>query len=95
MRRGEDLPEAFLGEKVFPPVVANILHVGVESGKLEEGLERLARRFEEEVDRTTKALGTLLEPFFIILMGGFVLFIALALFMPMVKIVNVLSEVSG
>lgn len=95
IRRGESLPDAFIQEKIFPPVVANILHVGVEGGKLDDGLDRLASRFEAEVDRTTKALGTLLEPFFIILMGGFVLFIALALFLPMVKIVGVLSEAPG
>ncbi len=95
IRRGESLADAFLKEKVFPPVIANMLYVGAEAGKLEEGLDRLAVRFEEEVDRTSKALGTLLEPFFIVMMGGFVLFIALALFLPMVKLVTVLSDSSG
>ena len=95
IRRGESLAEAFFQEKVFPPVIANILYVGAEAGKLEDSLDRLAVRFEDEVDRISKALGTLLEPFFIVMMGGFVLFVALALFMPMVRIVTVLSESSG
>ncbi len=91
VRRGEGLSNAFVQEPIFPRQIANVIYVGEESGTLDTNLDRIAARFEEEVDRTTRTLSTLVEPFFIVMMGGFVLFIALALFMPLVKLVTTLS----
>jgi type IV pilus assembly protein PilC len=65
-----------------------MVHVGEETGTLEENLETLANFYEDEVDRKTQLLVSLAEPALTIFIAGFVGFIAVSMVMPMYSILS-------
>lgn len=73
----------------FSAMVVNMIAIGEESGNLEEMLSRVARTYDQEVDRAVKAMTALLEPLMIIVLGGIVGFIVLSILLPIFQI-NVL-----
>jgi type IV pilus assembly protein PilC len=60
--------------------------VGEETGALDAMLSKVADFYEDEVDAAIKGLTSLLEPIMIILVGGIVGFIVIAMYMPMFKV---------
>lgn len=68
--------------KVFPPVVVNMIAIGEETGRLAEVLVRVAQSYEIEVDRSIRALVSLIEPLIILIMGVVVGFIVVAMLLP-------------
>ena len=71
---------------VFPTMVAHMIGVGEETGALDTMLSKVADFYEDEVDTAVKGLTSLLEPLMIILVGGIVGFIVIAMYMPMFKV---------
>ena len=71
---------------VFPPMVAQMIAVGEETGNLDTMLSKVADFYEDEVAAAIKALTSILEPVMIILVGGIVGFIVIAMYMPMFKV---------
>jgi general secretion pathway protein F len=67
---------------VFPPLLTQMIGVGERSGDLENMLRYAAEAYDEEVATALSRLTTLLEPVTIVLMGGVVLFIVLAILLP-------------
>jgi type II secretory pathway component PulF len=57
--------------------------VGESSGTLDEIVEKVSEFYDKEVDTAIKTFSSLIEPFIIVLMGGMLVFLALAVFMPM------------
>lgn len=76
---------------VFPAMVASMIEVGEETGKLPNMLHRVADTYEEEVDNAVAALTSILEPLMIVLMSVVVGTIVIALFLPLVRIIQNLS----
>lgn len=76
---------------VFPAMVASMIEVGEETGKLPDMLNRVADTYEEEVDNAVAALTSILEPLMIVLMSVVVGTIVIALFLPLVRIIQNLS----
>ena len=76
---------------MFPAMVASMIEVGEETGKLPDMLERIADTYEEEVDNAVNALTSILEPVMIVLMAVVVGTIVIALFLPLVRIIQTLS----
>lgn len=68
---------------LVPPLVIQMVAAGEESGALDEMLIKVADYYDEEVDRTVKNLSSLIEPILLVFMAGIVLFLALAIFLPM------------
>jgi type IV pilus assembly protein PilC len=68
---------------VFPPMVGQMVSVGEESGQLEQMLTKVADFYETEVDTKVKALTSLLEPAMIVVVGGMVGFIVIAMYLPL------------
>jgi type IV pilus assembly protein PilC len=68
---------------VFPPMVGHMVSVGEESGQLEQMLTKIADFYEAEVDTKVKALTSLLEPAMIVVVGGMVGFIVIAMYLPL------------
>ena len=66
-----------------PALVVQMVSAGEESGTLDEMLVKVADYYDEEVDRAVTSLSASIEPILIVCMGGMVLFVALAIFMPM------------
>jgi len=86
VREGVSLASALQVQKTFPPLLVHLTASGEKTGTLPELLERAAQTLSREVERRAMALTALLEPLMILLMGGFVLLIVLAVLMPIIEI---------
>jgi type IV pilus assembly protein PilC len=71
---------------IFPAMVAQMIAVGEETGNLDTMLSKVADFYEDEVAAAVKALTSILEPVMIVLVGGIVGFIVIAMYMPMFKV---------
>ncbi len=85
--RGEALSAAFIRrEDLFPSFVGEMMAVGEETGQMGDMLLRLAVFYEDEVDRSTKDMSTIIEPILMLLVGGAVGFFAFAMITPIYQI---------
>lgn len=86
VREGSPLNRALAAERLFPPLLIHLIASGEASGTLDRMLARAAQQQQAELDhRTAIALG-LFEPLLILLMGGLVLLIVLAVLLPIINI---------
>jgi type IV pilus assembly protein PilC len=76
---------------VFPAMVAQMIAVGEETGNLDTMLTKVADFYEDEVAAAIKALTSILEPVMIVLVGGIVGFIVVAMYMPMFKVYDAIK----
>jgi type IV pilus assembly protein PilC len=74
--------------KLFPPVVTQMLAVGEESGTIDTVSEEVAKFYEEDVDETMSGLSSIIEPLLMLIIGGVVAVVALAVLMPMYGMVQ-------
>jgi len=91
VKEGEGMAGPLGATKVFPEMVISMIEVGEETGKLPEMLEKIADTYEEEVDNAVGALTSLIEPIMIIGLAVVVGTIVIALFMPLIAIVEKLG----
>ncbi|GGF36337.1 type II secretion system protein F [Microbacterium sorbitolivorans] len=77
--------------KIFPPMVAHMLRVGEDSGQVEQMLEKVAEFYDDEVETTTDALTSLLEPLLIVVLGVVTGGMVIALYLPMFSIYGQIS----
>lgn len=82
VREGEDLGSALSHSGLFPPVTLQLIASGEASGNLDKMLEQAASYQDRETDTITSIYLGLLEPVLILLMGGTVLLIVLAILLP-------------
>ena len=82
VREGEGLAEPLRRSGVFPPMLTQMAAIGEKSGELEAMLLRVAESYEHQSDLRIAGLLALLEPMMILLMGGVVGFIVLAILLP-------------
>jgi len=83
VKDGGTLSEKMKDKSIFPPLVYQMFAVGESSGTLDEIVEKVSDFYDKEVDTAIKNLSSLIEPIVILLMGGMLVFLALAVFMPM------------
>ena len=76
---------------IFPPMVAQMIAIGEETGNLDTMLSKVADFYEDEVAAAIKALTSILEPIMIVLVGGIVGFIVIAMYMPMFKVYDAIK----
>lgn len=86
VREGESLGELLQASGLFPPLLIRMIAVGERSGELEPMLIRVADAYEQEVDSALTTLTSVLEPAMMVIMGGLVLFIVLAVMLPIFEI---------
>lgn len=79
---GEQFSVPLSTSNVFPPIVAQMMAIGEETGKSDEILVKVADFYEEEVDNAVDSLSSILEPIMIVVMGGIVGLIAVAIIGP-------------
>jgi type IV pilus assembly protein PilC len=77
--------------KIFPSMVTQMIAVGEETGALDTMLEKVADFYDDQVDTAVKGLTALLEPVMIIVIGGIVGFIVIAMYMPMFKVYDAIK----
>lgn len=83
VERGENLSRAAAASGLFTPLVLQMLAVGEETGRIDEMMDEVADFYDREVAADVDNLASLLEPLLIITVGGVVLLLALAVFLPM------------
>lgn len=71
---------------VFPSMVTQMIGVGEETGALDAMMSKIADFYESEVEASVKALTSILEPVMIVVVGGIVGFIIIAMYMPMFQV---------
>ncbi|MHC4224292.1 MAG: type II secretion system F family protein, partial [Planctomycetota bacterium] len=93
IREGESIADPLSNQKVriFDDLVVNMIDVGEKTGELDKMLIKIADNYDEEVDVAVGGLTSLLEPMLIVAMGGAVFVIVLALFLPLLKIIDTLT----
>jgi general secretion pathway protein F len=91
IRAGDSIAEPLKKSGWFPPMVTHMIAVGEKSGQLESMLENVSKSYEADVDTRVQALTSLLEPLMIIVMGGMVGFIAMAILMPLIQMNNLVE----
>jgi type IV pilus assembly protein PilC len=93
IREGESIAEPLAQQKIaiFDDLVINMIDVGEKTGELDKMLIKVADNYDEEVDVAVGSMTSLLEPMLIVVMGGAVFCIVLALFLPLLKIIETLS----
>jgi type IV pilus assembly protein PilC len=91
IREGESFAVPLKATKVVDNLVVNMVDVGEETGDLDKMLIKVADNYDDEIETLVAGLVSLLEPVMVIVLGGIVGFIVIALFLPMVSLVNSLT----
>jgi general secretion pathway protein F len=86
VREGASLSRSLAAGGQFPPVMVHMIASGEATGRLPEMLERTATNLAQETERRALTLTGLLEPLLILIMGGVVLLIVLAVLLPIIEI---------
>jgi type IV pilus assembly protein PilC len=91
VREGESVAQPLAASGVFPVVVAGMVEVGEETGALPVMLGHVADLYDEEVDHAVAGLTSLIEPVMIVCMAGIVGIIVIALFLPIIRIIQLMT----
>ena len=91
VKEGDNVARPLDSTNVFPTMVTSMIEVGEETGALPEMLNRVADTYDEEVDNSVAALTSIIEPIMIVIMAVMVGTIVIALFLPIIKIIQSLS----
>jgi type IV pilus assembly protein PilC len=86
VRQGESLTQPLSQHEVFPPMVAQMLAVGEDTGALDTMLAKIAQFYDQEVEATTEALTALIEPIMIAVLGGLVGGMIICLYLPIFSV---------
>ncbi|MBW4506856.1 MAG: type II secretion system F family protein [Scytonematopsis contorta HA4267-MV1] len=86
IQQGGMISIALQKEKVFPPMAIQMISIGEETGELDGMLMKVADFYEDEVEQAVKALTSVLEPLMIVVVGGMVGTILLAMYLPLFKV---------
>ena len=91
IREGETMAVPLRETRTVDEMVVNMVDVGEETGALDNMLYKVADVYDEEVGVLVEGLVNLLEPLMVVCLGLIVGFIVIALFMPLIKLLNDLS----
>jgi type IV pilus assembly protein PilC len=88
IREGDTFANPLRASRSVDPIVVNMVDVGEETGELDKMLMKVADNYDEEVDTLVASLVSLLEPIMVVALGGIVGFIVVALFLPLVTLIQ-------
>lgn len=91
IREGESFANPLRAARVCDSIVVNMIDVGEETGDLDKMLMKIADNYDDEVETLVAGLVSLLEPIMVVVLGGIVGFIVVALFLPLVQLINAVS----
>ena len=95
VKEGETITAPLEASGVFPPMVISMVDVGEQTGALPEMLLKIADNFDEEVDNAVAAMTSLLEPIMIVCLAVIVGSIVIAMFLPLIDLMNSLGGGAG
>lgn len=91
IREGETIAQPLREARIVDDIVVNMIDVGEETGELDTMLMKIADNYDEEVEVLVESLVSLLEPIMIVVLGGIIGFIVIALFLPLIQLISKLS----
>ncbi|MAK46579.1 MAG: pilus assembly protein PilC [Opitutae bacterium] len=92
VRDGEAMAVQMERETVFPSMVTSMVEIGEETGELPDMLTRIADNYDEDVDNAVAGVTSLIEPVMIVFLAVVVGFIVIALFLPIVAIIETIGK---
>ena len=92
VRNGEPLSKPLAESPIFPPMVTRMIAIGERSGALEQLLEKISEFYDEQVSAAVEGLTSMIEPIMIAIMGTLVGGIVISVFLPIVKIQQMLTK---
>jgi type IV pilus assembly protein PilC len=92
IREGESFAQPLRESKTCDAIVVNMIDVGEETGEMDAMLLKIADNYDEEVDVAVASLVSLLEPLMVVVLGGMVGTIVIAMFLPLVEMINSLNS---
>ncbi|HOK76801.1 MAG TPA: type II secretion system F family protein, partial [Verrucomicrobiota bacterium] len=92
VKEGDTITAPLDASNIFPPMVVSMVDVGEQTGALPEMLMKIADTYEEEVDNAVSAMTSLLEPVMIVFLAVIVGSIVIALFLPLIDLINRLGS---
>jgi type IV pilus assembly protein PilC len=95
VKEGETITAPLEASGVFPPMVISMVDVGEQTGALPEMLLKIADNYDEEVDNAVSAMTSLLEPIMIVFLAVIVGSIVIAMFLPLIDLMNKVGGDSG
>jgi type IV pilus assembly protein PilC len=93
VKEGETITAPLEASGVFPPIVVSMVDVGEQTGALPEMLLKIADNYDEEVDNAVSAMTSLLEPIMIVFLAVIVGSIVIAMFLPLIALMNGIDQV--
>ena len=91
IREGDTIADPLAASRQFPPMIVQMITIGEETGQLDAMLEKVAIFYESEVDAAIDSLTSAIEPIMIVGLGTVVMFIMIAIWMPLIAIIQKLS----
>src|SRR5215210_7017402 len=91
IREGETIAQPLREARIVDDIVVNMIDVGEETGDLDTMLNKISDNYDEEVEALVEGLVSLLEPIMIVVLGGIIGFIVIALFLPLIALISKLS----
>ncbi|MGL5006177.1 MAG: type II secretion system F family protein [Plesiomonas sp.] len=88
--QGLPIYQAMQKQNLFPPITTQMVMIGEESGSLDGMLDKVAVVYEQEVDDMVDALASLLEPFIMVIIGGIVGSLVVAMYLPIFNLGNII-----
>jgi Type II secretory pathway, component PulF len=88
VREGETIAKPLRESKVCDGIVVNMIEIGEQSGELDKMLSKVADNYDNEIDAAVETMISLIEPIMIVFLGGAVGTIVIALFMPLIKLMD-------
>lgn len=95
VKEGETITAPLEASRVFPPMVISMVDVGEQTGAMPEMLLKIADNYDEEVDNAVAAMTSLLEPIMIVFLAVIVGSIVIAMFLPLIDMINQMSGNGG
>jgi len=91
VRRGQSLAGPLAQHPVFPTMAVQMMAVGEDTGALDTMLDKIADLYDQEVEATTAALTSLIEPLMIAVLGSIIGGMIIALYMPIFKVFDLIQ----
>jgi type IV pilus assembly protein PilC len=95
VKEGETITAPLEASGVFPPMVISMVDVGEQTGALPEMLLKIADNYDDEVDNAVAAMTSLLEPIMIVFLAVIVGSIVIAMFLPLIELMNRVGDSGG
>jgi len=89
---GKDLAGPLAETKVFPPMVVQMIGVGEQTGAMDQMLQKIADFYEDEVDIAVAGLTSLMEPLMMVVIGGVVGGLVVAMYLPVFELAGNITE---